>query len=53
MTSRESILSKINALAPLGAQHPGDFKAIETDLGSHLEDFQNALTVVGAISKNK
>ncbi|RVU23456.1 hypothetical protein EOJ36_10260 [Sandaracinomonas limnophila] len=51
MTSRESILSKINALAPLGAQHPGDFKAIETDLGSHLEDFQNALTVVGAIGK--
>jgi len=51
MNSRETILSKINALAPLGVSHPGVFQGISSELGSHLEEFQNSLAVVGAISK--
>jgi L-lactate dehydrogenase complex protein LldG len=51
MNSRESILSKINALAQIGAEHPGDFQVNISELGDHVEEFQNSLAVVGAISK--
>ncbi len=51
MDSRESILEKINALSPLGNKYPGVFKSSETELANHLDEFQNSLAVVGAISK--
>lgn len=51
MTSRETILSKIQALDPQGVKHPGVFKPIQTELGNHIEEFQDSLAIVGAISK--
>jgi len=51
MKSRESILAKINSLASFGAEHPGEFHSNKSTMGDLLEDFQQALATVGAISK--
>ncbi len=51
MNSREVILSKIKSLAASGANHPGAFRSSQTSLQDPLEEFQNSLALVGAMSK--
>ncbi len=57
MKSRELILSKINSLEALGAKYPGKFVPTTSEMENHLENFQQALTIVGAackvVSKNE